>query len=291
MKTRWWLNIGLLVVLVALGLVIWYQPGTKNKKPKTKITTLAPASIKTIRITQPNQKAAVFKLEDGQWQMLKPIAAPADSALIKNWLASVDETSTRSYPVEGLDLKQFGLKPPKLTLTLNNQKLEFGSSDPLDHQRYIRRGDTVYLANDMLFYQLQGDPLSFVSKRLLPRSAKITALTLPNLKLTRAGNGDWQLTPSDPKVDSDQIQKLIDGWQHAQAFNVKSADASKSTGEIVVQLQGQKEPIHFQILNNDSVLALARPKLGIEYQLPANRRDDLLKLTPKNKKPTGQKKQ
>ncbi|HET7570403.1 MAG TPA: DUF4340 domain-containing protein [Gammaproteobacteria bacterium] len=284
MKGRWWLNIGLLVVLVALGLLIWFKPGAESKKPKTTITTLVPASIKTIRIAQPNQKTAVFKRQGGHWQMLKPIAAPADGALIKNWLASVDEASTRSYPIKGLDLKQFGLKPPKLTLTLNDQKLEFGSSDPLDHQRYIRRGDTVYLANDMLFYQLQGDPLSFVSKRLLPKDAKIVALTLPNLKVTHADNGDWQLTPTKPKIDSDQIQKLIDAWQRAQAFNVKSIDTSKSTGEVVVQLQGRKEPIHFNILKNDSVLALARPKLGVEYQLPANRRDDLLKLTPKSNK-------
>ncbi|HET6725534.1 MAG TPA: DUF4340 domain-containing protein [Gammaproteobacteria bacterium] len=284
MKRRWWLNVGLAIVLAGLALLAWFQPGVKHEKAKDTITEIAPGAVNSIRIAQPNEKTAAFKYMDGRWQMLEPVAAPADAATIKNWLTSAHETASRSYPVKTLDLAQLGLKPPKLTLTLNDQTLAFGASNPISHQRYIRHGDTVYLVNDMLFYQLQGDPLSFVSKRLLPKDATIVALTLPDVALRQSDNGKWQLTPPKPKVDSDQIQKLIDAWQRSQAFNVKSIDPTKSTGEIVVQLRGRTAPVHFQILQNDSLLVLARPKLGVEYQLPANRRDNLLKLTPQAKK-------
>ncbi|HET7369386.1 MAG TPA: DUF4340 domain-containing protein [Gammaproteobacteria bacterium] len=281
MKRRWLLNIGLAVLLAALALLAWFQPGAETARPKPTITTLAPDAVTTIRLEQPNQATAVFKRTAEGWEMVQPVSAPANDQVIKNWLASARETSSRAYPAKDLDLAQFGLKPPRLSLTLNNQRLDFGASDPIEHKRYIRRGDTIYLVNDVLFYQLQGDPLSFLSKRLLPRDPKIIGIKLPNVEISQNKSGEWQLTPTRPNISSDQIQSLIESWQHSQAFNVKAAERAPATGKVTIRLAGQQKPITFRILKNDSLLVLARPDLGVEYQLPANRRNDLLKLTAK----------
>lgn len=278
MTKRWLLNLGLAVLLAALAAVAWLQPGVDTGAPKPAITTLAPGTVTTIRLEQPNKATAVFKRKADGWQMVEPISAQANDQAIKNWLASARETSSRAYPVKNLDLAQFGLKPPRLSLTLNNQRLDFGASDPIEHKRYIRRGDTIYLVNDVLFYQLQGDPLSFLSKRLLPRKSKIVGIELPNVEISQNKNGEWQLTPPRPAVSSDQIQSLIDSWQHAQAFNVKAAEQAPAIGDVVIRLAGREEPVTFQILKNESLLVLTRPDLGVEYQLPANRRGDLLEL-------------
>jgi hypothetical protein len=171
MAKRWFTNLALAIVLAALALIAWFRPGTQGSPSKPTITTLKPAAVTRIRIAQPNQKTAVFKRIDGQWRMAKPVSAPADDKVIQNWLATMREPSAHQYTAGGLDLKSLGLKPPKLVLTLNRQKIEFGALDPLHHQRYIRRGDTVYLVNDLLYFQLKGDPHSFLSKRLLPNPA------------------------------------------------------------------------------------------------------------------------
>lgn len=283
MKSRWLLNVGLLALLIALGLVAYFQPGAKRKPEQPAITNIDGAKVDTIRIEQPGHKTAVLKRERDHWQMEQPVNARADDSVITSLLDDIDESSAHHYPVKGLDLKQFGLKPPKLSLTLNNETLEFGSSDSLDHQRYIRNGDTVYLVNDTLFYRLQGDPLSMVSKRVLPKDAKITALDLPGIKLAQNSKGDWQLTPANNKITSDQIQKLVDAWNNADAYNVKAAGDAPVAGTVTVAIAGRDKPLKFEIEKNDSVLALVRPDIGVEYQLPANDRDDLLKLKPAEK--------
>jgi hypothetical protein len=280
MAKRWFMNLALAIVLVALALLAWFRPGTEATPSKPTITTLKPAAVTRIRIAQPNQKTAVFKRIDGQWRMIAPVSARAAGRTIRNWLATMRETSSQRYSVRGLNLEALGLEPPKLVLTLNRQKLAFGDFDPLNHQRYIRRGDTVYLVNDLLFFQLNGDPLSFASKRLLPADVKIAALILPKLKLTRTANGNWQLTPPRPRIASDQIQKLIDAWRRARAVNVKSIGAAKAVGNVVVRLQDSEKTIRFQILKADSKLILARPKLGIEYRMRGEQRKTLLKLSP-----------
>lgn len=280
LTSRWFLNAGLLVLLAALALVIWFQPGAQKPAPQPAITDLEASAVDTIRIEQPGHDTAVFKREHGHWRMIEPVAARADDGVIATFLDDINEESTRHYPVKGLNLAEFGLKPPKLSLTLNGQQLDFGGTESLNHQRYIRNGDTVYLVNDTLFYRLQGDPLSLLSKRLLPKDAKITALVLPDIKLAQDAKGDWQLTPPNAKITSDQIQKLIDHWHNAQAFNVKAAGETPVGGKVKVALAGHEKPIVFEVLKTDAQLALVRPDLGIRYALPATRHDDLLKLTP-----------
>lgn len=281
MTKRWLLNLGMATLLVALGLLLWLRPGAVSKPATTTLAMPAPTTVKTIRIDQPKQKTAMFRRTDDGWQMLQPVNARADATVIQRWLESARETVTRSYPAKSLDLAQFGLKPPRLSLTLNDQKLEFGSFAPVGHERYIRRDDTVYLVNDMLFYQLHGDPLSFLSKRLLPTGATIQKIALPDIEISRSGNKQWQLSPSRPEATSDQIQKLIHAWRHAQAFNVKRTDAQADvSGRVVIRLKGREKPIRFQVLKNASLLALARPDLGVEYQLPANQRNELLTVQP-----------
>lgn len=281
MTKRWLINLALVVVLAALAVVVWLDPGAEPQAPKTYITTLTASDVHTIRIEQPGRKTAVFKHGNDGWRMVEPIAFRADSTLIHRWLSSIREVASRHYPVKGLDLSKFGLKPPKLTLTLNHQQIAFGGSDPIEHKRYIRRGDTIFLVDDTLFYQLRANPLSFVSKRLLPEAATITAIELPDFTITKSKNGDWALDPEKPAITSDEIQHLIDVWERAQAFNVKAAGSAESTGKVIIHLKERQDPIVFRVLEKDSLLSLVRPDLGIEYQLPANKKKDMLRLAPK----------
>lgn len=275
---RRWLNITLVAILAALGLIAWLVPAHETGAHKTTITALSAADIHTIRIAQPNEPTAVYTRDGGHWRMTQPIKARADQTAIQAWLNSVNETATGHYAIKQRRLKQFGLKHPKLTLSLNDQTFQFGTLAPLNHERYIRHNNQLFLVNDILFYQLRGDPLAHLSKRLLPKGATITAITLAHAALTRTKSGQWRITPKQPNVSADSIQKLLDHWTRARATATATARAHNTTEHITIQIKGRATPIRYDVHRSKTTPTLVRSATGVQYTLPRQSGRKLLQL-------------
>jgi hypothetical protein len=288
MNTRALLNVVLVAIVVGLALVVYFHPGAKAAKPKVALTNFKPAAVKTIRIAQPDQSTVKLARRHGDWRMIAPVKAPADSARITTLLGDLDEASAAQYPAAKKKLSKYDLKPPKLTLWINGKALLFGATDPLHNRRYIKVGDTIHLVNDSLYYRLTGDPMQFAGKQLLPKNAAIAAIELPSRTIRLGKNGEWQLTPKNANISADTIQKLVDAWKNARAINVsrwKPKKKQKTKGEVAIDLKHRKTPLRFAILDKQSSLMLARPDLKLKYEMAENQRKDLLKLKaqPKTK--------
>lgn len=277
MNRRWVLNLGLLILIITLGLFAWFKPGIKTPPVEPALTTLKAADIHDIEIVRPDEPNIRLQRQNNRWRMLEPRDVAADGYLVKAFLDSLAAPTMRHFKIEAAELEKFGLEKPQLQLRLNDSEIDFGATEPLDGNRYVKVGDTVYLTSGELFYRLSHDALWWVDKQLLPAGARITALQLPDASLTLQ-NGKWQLAPANPAISADAIQKLVDAWHDARAMSVLAPEAGKSIGEVAIQLAGKAQPLRLEILDNPNFLILVRPDLKLEYRFDQDQRRTLLEL-------------
>ncbi|MDE2235185.1 MAG: DUF4340 domain-containing protein [Gammaproteobacteria bacterium] len=279
MKNRWLLNLVLLVVIAGLGAFLYLKPGIHKPKPAAKLTTLKAADITQIKIQRGSAAAAQLVRTPEGWEMRAPLKLRADQTMVKTLLDSLQEEVLGSFSAAQPNLAQYGLKPASAKLWLNNTELEFGGTEPIHNHRYVKIGNTIYLTGSLLYFRVNHTPLWWASKRLLPQHAHIIGLQLPDASLTLKGV-KWQLSPANPDISSDAIQSLIGNWENAQAISTNTIGKGKPEGEVAVELAGVRQPLRFAILKDPDFLVLARPDLGLEYQLESGQRGSLLVLKP-----------
>ena len=275
MKSRLWLNLALAIIVAILVALVYFKPGHKVPAPAQTLTRLQAKDVHDIKIAQPDTATVELVRENGAWRMTAPSKLPADEFLVKSLLDSLSAEIKSSFSAAPAKLAQYGLDPARVRLWINGTEFDFGDTEPLNNYRYVLSGGQVHVVNGMLFYRLAHRPYWWVSKRLLPEHAEITALQLPDATLTLADN-KWHLAPVDPTVSSDAIQTLVDNWQDAQAIGVEKAANGKPAGEVAIELAGERSALRFAILQDPNFFVLARPDLGIAYQLPAEQRTALL---------------
>lgn len=299
MKSRLWLNLALLILIAILVSFVYFKPGAKKPPPPVMLTNLQTADIKSIKIEPANMPAAELTRTDKGWQMTAPLKIPADEFLVKTILDNIHGNVSDSFKAKPADLAQYGLNPPALRLWLNGTEFDFGGTEPIHNNRYVKSSDEIRLTGNLLFYRINHSPYWWASKRLLPDDAHIIGLQLPDATLTLQGT-TWHLAPANPAISSDVIQTLVQNWENAQAMSTDKIGSGKSQGEVAIELAGDKTPLRFAILSDPNFLILARPDLGLEYELDSGQRADLLELKPKkapattnkpvkspNHKPTG----
>lgn len=272
------LNLILLAVAASLGAAVFFSQQKEEKGPP--LTGLSADAINMVRIEHPGAPALVLEKSGNQWNLLEPVKAAVDAIEINGVLslAALETKSTlNAAEVKPADL---GLDPPQYTVTLNDQKLELGNTEPLNFQRYIRSGAKIVLTEDPPSTALDADYSDLVSKQLLPEGAEILQIRLPGLSLGRAADGKgWTLAPENENkaASADQKQKLVDAWKNARAmWNAAELDAAPQGEEILLTLKDQT--LKFLLAERDPQLVLVRPDLKVRYTLSKALADELLKL-------------
>jgi hypothetical protein len=278
MNTRTQLNLALLILVVISAVVMIYLPGLEKPAPPTALTTLSPDQVTRIQIQRPGL-ADIQLVKRGQdWIMTAPLALPANVANVDSLLGLTQTPSQQQFAARKQDLDKFKLATPRVRLRLNDTEIAFGDTEPLAQRRYVRIDDTVHLVNEIVYDKLIAAPTAWVSTALLPPASKLLGIDLPGLTLTKQADGHWSLTPSANETSMDSINTLVDEWTHAQALQVKPYETGSAEGKVLLHLQASKNPISFEILARTPELILARPDVGVQYHLPAELADRLLKL-------------
>lgn len=278
MTNRTLINLVLLIALLLLGALAYFKPGIEEKETETSLTSLATADVSRIRIERAVTEDVAFEKRDGTWWMTEPVQAQANELRIEGVLRIAEANSQRSYPASQVDLTKVGLDQPEILLFFDDATpIAFGDTEPLSQARYVRFGETVHLIEDTGYYHVIGAYTTFLDGSLLPDNATIEGLSLPGLKLSRV-EGHWSAEPVPPRFSVDQVNALADEWRHAQAVDVRRFNGGKPQGEILVALKDRPEPIRFGILSRAPELVLARVDLGLQYHLPADASDRLMKL-------------
>ena len=272
MQSRLLLNLFLLLLVIALGVYLFL--GQEDEQTTTgQLTTLSADEITRITITH-NERVTSLDKSSGTWLMLSPIKAHANAFRINTLLKLLETVSHADYKATSLDLEKYGLDSAATAIELNDTLVTFGIINPINNLRYILINDTVHLIDDHFYPLLSSQTGTLVARELIPASAEITRIELPDITLHQDSDGNWQSTGA---ITSDAIINLLHQWQHAQAFGVHNYMERESLGNIQVYLANTGEPIEFQITDTEPWLVLARPDLDIEYHFNLEFYDRLLK--------------
>jgi hypothetical protein len=278
MGARAWLNIWLAVALAVLVWVVWQEPG-HAPKPTAKLTALAPAAINQVTLVNSSGTLELAK-QDGHWRLQAPMAVAANPVRVEDLLQVASAESRSRFPAAGKDLAPFGLAKPSITLRLNDTELRFGTTTPVDQQRYVQIGDTIHLIDDQYSFDLSADVAAYVSRDLVPEGAQPVTVALPDFTLNRGKDGKWSATPAPPGVAEGEMQALADAWREAQALRVAAYDKRPGQGTVTLSLVGGQAPLRYEIIARQPGLILARPDLGLQFYLPKEDAARLLELKP-----------
>jgi len=276
MRSRTLLNLVLMVAVGGLLALLWLNPGEEVSAKS--ITTLIPEKITHIEIDFPDAPTLKLAHKNDHWRITEPVKARAENSDVRSILEIAARTANRSYPAAEMDLGKVGLDPPKQVLSLDGVQISLGATDALQHNRYAKVGDQVYLIDSPIDSAIDADYAELVARELLPLDSQITQLKLPKAHLSPSDAGGWKVTPSSADEGADAAQFTVDAWQRARALWIKLADVDKtSQGEIQVVTQAG-DTYFFELISREPQLVLRAPDIGVDYFLAENQAEPLIDM-------------
>lgn len=258
-RGRWGINLSLFLIVLMLGILALTRPGKKDGETPSPLLTIDATALK--RVTLDNGEHIEFEHKDGSWRLTQPFSAAVNQARVQQLLAIPSMIPAAEYPLpEPSHRKGYGLSEPFAKLQIEGTELEFGGTAPLDHRRYVRIGEKLYLLDDSFSHQLASKATDFVDKKLIPEDATIRALNLPGLRLSKSTEGVWT---SMPVLSVEQIQDLVMQWSTSRAIEVRRG-APKVLGE-KIELETSIGPIRFSIFQKKPELILGREDLDLVF--------------------------
>jgi len=289
MNSRNVLNLGLTLALAGLVVLVLYDSDQEIPETKISLTDFKPDNIKKIVIEQAQQSSQsrqislpriILSKTGDQWQMDEPYKNRANTLLIDRILDLTVTKSHVQYPAVNVNLKQLKLLASDLTITLNDTKLIFGTTDAIKGYRYVKNNDTVHLITDSFSHLVRGQITALLSPALLPDNFGMIKLVLPDFVLQSDETG-WKTIPENKFVSADQLQNLFDEWQFARALRVEKITAKFENKNSNIEVHNNKDQhILFGLSRTNKEIVLSRPDIGLHYYFSAEAGKKLLELQP-----------
>lgn len=282
MTSRAGLNLLLLLALAGLALVVVFEPGRESEAPPPPLTDLEAAQIRSIRLQRPPRPELTLTRAGDHWNLQGDTPLRVDGARVEQLLRLAGETPLRSYPAGELPAERIGLGGDAAQVTFNDAVvLRFGTTDPLDHQRYVQVGDRIYLIPNRYQPLVEARREFWLSRRLLPPDSRILSLALPGLTLTRDDRGHWQPEPDAPDLTTDALVELVQRWERAEALEVLTGPARDEAGTVIrIRLEGRDTPIAFRLRQEGDDRLFLREDTGLAYRFGDYQARQLLQPQP-----------
>ncbi|HQR50554.1 MAG TPA: DUF4340 domain-containing protein [Methylophilaceae bacterium] len=273
MKSRWLLNIALLLLVAGIALALYLVPQQKDATPeKVKVSSIDPGSVSKISIEFPAKAPVVLEKQDGYWHLVQPYKARASQELARLITSILSASSSNKLP--GDDLARYDLDQPALKLRLDNEELLFGTHNPLDSRQYVAYEGAVYLLPAAYAELAATQIVEMLDKSLLATTEQITGFDFSRLEQWEPTglrldheNGQWKVSIAAAKP----VQKEIDdwfseNWQNLTALSVEpyQPDARAKHPTFEIKLKNGKT-IHVEKLRESPELQLGRPDEGLIY--------------------------
>ena len=214
----------LTLAIIALILVSVYMLG-EIKKTKEKINETQSKSVFSIdseklnRVSIARRKTVVqFEKQKGRWVMTSP-----SKHLIKEWdfennIYLLTGLSKESEIKEEVNLKDFGLQPPNMLITLfsdsKEETLELGNRTYTGSSLYAKKGDSVnvFTVSGIGITDLEKPSSGFVDMGALPvKMDQVKSIEIKNLqksfKITCKNDETW--FGGDKKADPEKISTFL----------------------------------------------------------------------------------
>jgi len=265
MNPRTFLNVVLVLLMMVLAVVVYFQPGLKEEPAGKLLTTLNPQQVKELRLSN-EQGEVVLRHEGGEWQLQQPLMIAADKVHVEQLLHWFTVSSVQSYAAEGHDLAKFGLDQPQAILSADGVELRFGNLDPLNHRRYLLLNGAIHLVAESDLTAPASAWNYFVSPLIVPQGAQIKGLAIPGLGEITQGEKGWRYSGKMPPASADDMQILVDSWRNARAISVEPVLMSEAHERVVISFADNRPPLTLKLLRGNDLI-LIHEEVGIEYHM------------------------
>lgn len=269
------LNLALLVVVLGLGVLIWWD--RDREEPGPPLTPLKAEQVTRIVLEHPGQAPVRLEKHDGAWRLTAPVQAATDGFEVNGILALADQELKATLDA-GVDVKALELEPAKYRVTLNDVAIDVGGSEPIKFRRYVRSGGVIGLIEDPPSAALDADFSDLVSKSVVPQGVSLRRLELPGLVLEKNAEGAWS-SPQQGSASTAQLAQLVESWKNAKAmWNAPMEAGDEQAGEAFTLVLDDGRSLALRVLARDPQLVLANPAARVRYTLSKALADELFKI-------------
>ena len=278
MRSRWLINLALLVLVAAIGAFVYLRPEPGQQKQNAyELSTLKLASFSRLSIEFPAKASVTFEKIDGYWHITQPYQARADQVAVQRALSIIAATSADKFPAG--DLGRFGLDSPKLKLKMDNETFLFGTINPVSGDQYVAYKDAVYLLPAGYSESASMQVVEFIDKSPIKPTEKIVGFDFSHLEQWEEirlhvdlVDGKWKISAANAKPNQNEMNEWLDVlWANAYANAVEPYIPDRKTtfpGFEIKMKDGTK--VHFDKMQESPELLLGRPDEGLIYHFPAD---------------------
>ncbi len=278
MKSRWIVNLVLLVLVLGISAFLYLKPKQEvATATQYEISTRKLAEFDHISVEYPTKSPVRYEKKDGYWYMTEPHKQRADQISTQRILSILAAKSNEKFPAN--DLSRFGLDNPRLKLKLNDQEFLFGTHNPVTTEQYVLHNNAVYLLESSYEEAATIQVLEMIDKRMLTAKQKIASFDLSKLEQWEAtgltlslDKGEWKVSIPNAKPNQNELKEWLSAtWGDTTALSVETytPDRKASYPYFVVTLQDGSK-LHFDKLQESPELLLARPDEGLIYHFPSD---------------------
>ncbi len=275
MKSRWLLNLGLLVIVLGLGAFLYFHPKQEQQAEKSyELCDLKLSSFSNIQIDFPAKASVSFEKKEGFWYIKQPFSARADQIAVQRLMSIVAAKSTSKFPAN--DLTRFGLDQPKLKLKLDNEEFLFGTFNPVTSEQYVAYKGNVYLLSSSYSESAQMQVSEFIDKNPMRPKEEIVGFDFSNLEQWQdvrlnvdLVDGKWKASTEKAKPNQNEMNEWFDAyWRNMSVQEVEqyTPDHKATYPSFEVKLKDGKK-VHFDKIQEAPELLLGRPDEGLLYHV------------------------
>ena len=278
MKSRWLVNVLLLVLVLGIGAFIKLRPHQAVlKEVAYEVTSVKLATFTKVSVEFPAKAPLAFEKVDGYWYLVKPYKARADQMLVMRILSLLAAKSAQKF--EATDLTQFGLDQPKLKLKFDNEEFIFGTFNPVTSEQYVAYQNNVYLLPVSYAENAQSPIEEYLDKSPFKpdEQKKISGFDFSHLEQweeTRLNvdltDGKWTASPAKAKPSQNDMSEWFDSyWRNISVLRVEpyTPDRKTSYPSFEVKLSDGRK-VHLDKIQESPELLLGRPDEGMMYHVP-----------------------
>ena len=282
MKSRWLINIGLLLLVL---ITFFYSWTIFQKEPvesiRFELSKFKLSDFNELKIDFPSRISTHFKIVDNHWRMLSPHKARAEELYVYRILSVLATSSLEKLSSD--DLSKYGLDQPNLKITFLGNNLKavflFGTYNPINEDQYVLYKDNVFLISGGFSETAAFMPTELIEKNPIAKSEKIKSFNFSRLeqwqdsrlKLNNINNA-WNVEGKNLLITQSDVNEWYEmTWKNIPAKSVKPYKMDERIGykSFDIVLKDNKKLTFYKIEESPELL-LFRKDEGLLYHFPSD---------------------
>ena len=282
MKSRWLINIGLLLLVL---ITFFYSWTIFQKEPvesiRFELSKFKLSDFNELKIDFPSRISTHFKIVDNHWRMLSPHKARAEELYVYRILSVLATSSLEKLSSD--DLSKYGLDQPNLKITFLGNNLKavflFGTYNPINEDQYVLYKDNVFLISGGFSETAAFMSTELIEKNPIAKYEKIKSFNFSRLeqwqdsrlKLNNINNA-WNVEGKNLLITQSDVNEWYEmTWKNIPAKSVKPYKMDERIGykSFDIVLKDNKKLTFYRIEESPELL-LFRKDEGLLYHFPSD---------------------